>query len=108
MSPATRESLAARWMAATASRNSSGLPPLATIANGSKPPDSCGTACKSSSSTHPSGTPGGVDPPDQIAYFVGAGDAGQESKHGLSVPTRGLLARGRPDEDLDARYALTG
>ena len=46
--------------------------------------------------------PGGVDPPDQIAYFVGAGDAGQESKHVLSVPTRSLLARRRLDEDLDA------
>jgi hypothetical protein len=46
--------------------------------------------------------PGGVHPAGQVAYFVGAGDAGQESKHDLSVPTRCVLARRRLDEILDA------
>ncbi len=44
----------------------------------------CGTACRSSSSTHPFGhavVPGGVDPRARVAHVVGAGDAGQESKH---------------------------
>src|ERR1700742_1261689 len=57
MSPATLGSLAARWMAATASRRTRGRPPLAIIASGSKPLVSWGSACKSSSSTTPSGTP---------------------------------------------------
>ena len=57
-----------------ASRSTSGLPPLAIIASGSKPPVSCGSACRSSSSTHPFGhtvVTGGVDPPGQCAQVVG-------------------------------------
>jgi hypothetical protein len=53
--------------------------------------------------------PGGVHPAGQVAYFVGAGDAGQESKHDLSVPTRCVLARRRLDENLDVPdTAVTG
>jgi len=32
--------------------------------------------------------PGSVHPPGQVADVVGAGDAGQEGKHDVSVPTR--------------------
>ena len=32
--------------------------------------------------------PGSVHPPGEVADVVGAGDAGQEGKHDVSVPTR--------------------
>ena len=50
--------------------------------------------------------PGGVHPTGQIAEVVSAGDAGQEGKHELSVPTAQVLIRRRPNEDLDARDAV--
>ena len=68
-------------MAATASRSSSGLPPLAIIANGSKPPVSVRHRLQVEFEHTPVGhtvVPGGVDPPGQRTKVVGAGDAGQE------------------------------
>ena len=57
ISPATRGSSAARWIAATASRSAIGRPPPVMIASGSKPVVSGGAERRSSSSTQPLGTP---------------------------------------------------
>ena len=68
-------------MAATASRSSSGLPLPVMTASGSKPLDSGGTDCRSSSSTQPLGhavVAGGVDLAHDRAKLVGPGNAGQE------------------------------
>ncbi|SKS65596.1 Uncharacterised protein [Mycobacteroides abscessus subsp. abscessus] len=58
ISPATRGSSMARWMAATVCRSDSGLlPPESTRPNGSRWTDSGGTSSRSSSRMQSLGTP---------------------------------------------------
>ena len=96
ISPATRGSSAARWMAATASRSSSGLPPLAIIASGSKPAGlrrhRLQIEFEHAAVGHTVVT-GGVDPPGQCAHVVGRRGCRAGRKNMMRAYRRGVLAR---------------